>query len=145
MKYVMPESVGISSADIRKYVELLEEKRLSTHDIIIARGENIVFENYWKPFHKDFLHRMYSVSKSFVAIAIGFLLQDGLISLDDTMEMHFSKELENQTDENMRQQTIKDMLMMCTAKPIRCWFDHKPKDRVAFYFENDTEIVSPFT
>ena len=143
MKYVTPEEMGISSKYIKQYVEFLESKRLATHSVILAKGDNIVFEQYWKPFHKDFLHRMYSVSKSFVSIAIGFLLQDGLITLDDTMEKYFSKELENQTDENMRNQTIKDMLMMCTAKPNRYWFDHKPDDRVAFYFENDIEISRP--
>ena len=89
------------------------------------------------------MHRMYSVSKSFVSIAIGFLLQDKLIGLDDTMEKHFGKELENQSDENMRKQTVKDMLMMCTAKPNRYWFDYKPEDRVAFYFENDRAETRP--
>lgn len=143
MKHVTPEEMGIPSKYIKQYVELLENKRLANHSVILAKGDNIVFEQYWKPFHKDFLHRMYSVSKSFVSIAIGFLLQDGLINLDDTMAKHFSKELEKQTDENMRGQTIKDMLMMCTAKPNRYWFDYKPDDRVAFYFENDMEISRP--
>lgn len=75
---------------------------------------------------------MYSVSKSFVALAIGFLLQDNMISLNDTMEMYFFNELKEQSDINMHKQTIRDMLTMQTAKPNRYWFDYAPEDRVKF-------------
>ncbi|MBR2883816.1 MAG: serine hydrolase [Clostridia bacterium] len=143
MKYITPESAGVKSENIEKYIEILKEQRLATHNIIMAKGDSIFFEKYWAPFHKDFLHRMYSVSKSFVAIAIGFLEQDGLISLDDKIIKYFPEESKNQTDENMRNQTIRHMLMMATAKPTRDWFSAKPKDRVKFYFENDREESRP--
>ncbi len=143
MIHVTPESCGIASADIEAYVRLLEKKQLATHSIIIAKGDSILYENYWKPFDENFLHRMYSVTKSVVAIGIGFAEQDGLLSLDDTMEMHFPDELRNQRDENMRKQTVRDMLTMTTAKVTRSWFAAKPDDRVRFYFENDREESRP--
>ena len=83
MNYTAPEKTGIKSSDIKRYVEALEKANLSTHDLIIMRRDHIIFEKYWKPFHKDFLHRMYSVTKSFTALAIGFCEQDGLLRLDD--------------------------------------------------------------
>ena len=112
MKYITAEQAGVKSENIEKYLEILEEERLATHNIIMAKGNSIFFEKYWQPFHKDFLHRMYSVSKSFVAIAIGFLEQDGLIDLDDRIVKYFPEESKNQTDENMLSQTIRHMLMM---------------------------------
>ena len=81
-KYGTPESVGIKSENIKKYIETLENANLSTHNVIIVRNNTIVYENYWKPFHKDFLHRMYSVTKSFVSIAVGYLIEEGKITLD---------------------------------------------------------------
>ena len=143
LKYITPEQAGIKSESIEKYLDTLEKQRFATHSIIMAKGDSIFFEKYWQPFNKDFLHRMYSVSKSFVSIAIGFLLQDKLIELDDKIMKYFPSEMENQTDENMRNQTIRHMLMMSTAKPIRDWFLAKPKDRVRFYFENDREESRP--
>ena len=53
MKYSTPEKHGIKSADIAAYIKTLEDANLSMHDIIIARHGEIVFETYWKPFHKD--------------------------------------------------------------------------------------------
>ena len=78
-----PENVGIKPQKIKEFIEVLEKTGLSTHDIIIARGGKVAFETYWKPFHKDRLHRMYSVSKSFVSGAVGFLIGEGKLSLSD--------------------------------------------------------------
>ena len=101
LKYTTPEKAGIPSENIAKFIDILEEKQLSTHDLILSRGNEIFFEKYWEPFGPDFLHRMYSVSKSFVSIAIGFLEQDGKINLDDPIYKYFPDEFENQPDENI--------------------------------------------
>lgn len=143
MKYTTPEKMGISSELIENYVRKLENANLITHDMIIAVGDNIVYENYRKPFHKDFLHRMYSVTKSFVSLAIGFAEQDGLLNLDDKIIKYFPEELKNQTDDNMRNQTIRHMLMMATAKHDKNWFTQRCDDRVSCYFNNDLEDSCP--
>lgn len=143
MNYVTPERAGISSDNVRRFVEVLEEKRLSTHSLLLARGENIFFEHYWPPFDKDFGHRMYSVSKSIVSIAIGFCEQDGLLNLDDKISKYFPEEAKFAADENLKNQTVRHMLMMATAKPAQNWFHAKPDDRVRFYFENDTPQSRP--
>lgn len=137
MKYIKPEEAGISSDNIREYLDRLEKGDLSTHNIILMRGNDILFEKYWKPFHKNFLHRMYSVTKSFVGIAIGFLEQDGVLSLDDKIVDYFPEENKNQSDENMKKQTIRDMLQMRTSRQGYFWFGDRPKDRVDLYFNND--------
>ncbi len=143
INYKTPENMGISSKNILNYINILENSRLSTHDVIIMRGNSIVYEAYWAPFNKDYNHRMYSVTKSFVALAIGFLYQDGVIDLDDKIINYFPDEAKKQTDIYMREQTIKDMLTMRTAKEPKNWFKANTDDRVRFYFENDDLISRP--
>ena len=143
MNLTMPEKVGISSQNVQKFIEILEKNNLATHDVILARGNDIFFEHYWAPFHKDFQHRMYSVSKSFVSLAIGFLEQDGLIHLDDSIEKYFPREVALQSDEWVRKQTIRHMLMMSTARPGRKWLREKTDDRVRQYFEDCTLPARP--
>lgn len=145
MNYTTPEQKGVSSAAIKKYIDILESNQVSTHEVILARGEDIYFEKYWEPFHPEFQHRMYSETKSMVSLAIGFALQDGLLNLDDKISEHFPKEVElaQQTDENMLNQTIRNMLMMSTAKTVRGWFGARTPDRVLFYFENDNPSRKP--
>ena len=139
-KYTTPEKKGISSAAIQRYIERLESRRLSTHDIIIMRGDEIVFENYWAPFNESFLHRMYSVSKSFISLAVGFAIQEGYLTLTSKIADLIPEEMKLQeSDENMRELTVRDMLMMSTAKTPVHWFDARHPDRVKFYFENTSE------
>lgn len=135
-KYTTPEKKGISSANIEKYLRKLEKRRLSTHDVIIMRGGEILFEKYWEPFGKDFLHRMYSVSKSIVSLAVGFAIQEGYMKLTDKIVELLPDESSIQKDENMRCVTVRDMLMMSTAKRPKDWFGARHPDRVRFYFEN---------
>lgn len=143
MDTVRLEKAGVSPKNIRKFIETLEKNRLVCHNVIMARGNSKFFEAYWQPFDERFMHRMYSVSKSLVAIAIGFMLQDGLIGIDDKIIDYFGNYMKNQKDENMRSQTIRHMLMMSTAKVERSWFAAKPDDRVQFYFDNDIEESRP--
>ena len=143
MNYKLPEECGISSAAIEKFIRRLEENHMFTHDIIIARGDDIIFENYWEPFHKDFLHRLYSVSKSFVSIAVGFAEQDGLINLDDPIEKYFPEEASHAKNELMKKQTLRHMLMMSTTVEQEDWFTKRHPDRVRLYFENPSTDRRP--
>lgn len=145
MNFVTPESIGLSSNAAEAFIKNLEDSRLSTHDIILSRGDSVFLEHYWKPFSPSFLHRMYSVSKSFVSLAIGFLEQDKIISLDDRLMDYFPEESKNQNDEYFRAQTIRHTLQMTTAKPVvdKDWFSARVKDRVRFYFENNNPYSRP--
>ena len=135
-KYTTPEKKGISSLNIEKYLKKLESRRLSTHNVIIMRGNEILFEKYWEPFDKDFLHRMYSVSKSILSIAVGFAIQEGYLTLEDKICDLLPEESGIVTDANMREVTVRDMLMMSTALVPQDWFGARHPDRVKFYFEN---------
>ena len=144
MQYKTPEECGLSAESIIKYIKKLEDRELSNHSLIMAGGDNIIFEGYWKPIDENFLHRQYSVTKSFTSIAIGFLEQDGLIDLDAPLFKYFPEESKNQTDENMKKQTIRDMLKMSTAKFEHIWwFGAGIDDRLQSYFDNDRRDSRP--
>lgn len=142
-KYTTPEKKGISSADIEKYIRKLQSRRLATHDVIIMRGDEIVFEKYWEPFGADFLHRMYSVSKSFLSLAVGFAIQEGYLTLESRLADLMSEEMSLESDENVRALTVRDMLTMSTTKTPMHWFGARHPDRVRFYFENGSKYSRP--
>lgn len=140
--YIKPFEAGISSKQIKKYLEILKRYNIPVHSIIMAKGNNIFFEKYWEPFTPEFQHRLYSSTKSFVSIAIGFLLQEGLIkSLDDKITDYFKDDLPDNIATNVKDQTIRNMLMMSTGfiKERECWFEHNVEDRVKYYFEISAE------
>ena len=72
---ITPEQAGISSDNVAKLISIMEKRGAATHGILMMKNGKIFAEEYWKPFHKDFCHRMYSQTKSFVSIAIGLLME----------------------------------------------------------------------
>ena len=93
---ITPESAGIPSKAIENYIRTLEKRGVVTHSLLLMKGESLVAEYYWKPFHQDFCHRMYSQTKSFVGIAIGLLEEDGLLSLSDPVAKFFPDKFERE-------------------------------------------------
>ena len=148
MHNISIKSAGVPEDALRKYLKYLDDAQLSTHDMIIARGDGIFFERYWEPFHPEFRHRMYSVTKSFVSIAVGFLWDDGALDLDRPIVEYFPEEAACVTDENVRRQTVRHMLTMTTAKTAKNWFaaSHREGpdfDRVRCYFDNPSASRAP--
>ena len=78
-----PERAGLPSRAVEAYVRALDGERLALHSLLIARKGQLIFEGYWKPMDADFRHRLYSCSKSFVSCAVGLLIEQGLLRLED--------------------------------------------------------------
>ncbi len=138
---ISPEKAGISSEKIGQFVNLMNSYNINTHSFIMARGNDIFAESYYEPYNKDTLHRMYSVSKSFVAIAVGLAEQEGLLSLDDKFLDYFPEYINENIDDKYRETTIRDMLTMrsCMAKYANWWGGD---DRAKAYFSVTSNQVS---
>ena len=91
-EYATPESVGISSENIADFIQAMMDSGLSTHSIIVARHGKIVSESYADGYDATSLQRMYSTSKSYVAMAIGMLEKEGKLSLDDKLSKYFGSD-----------------------------------------------------
>ena len=76
--FCSPEEVGLDSARISKFIERLKERKVNLHSFMIVRKGKVLTEAYYKPFDKDFMHRLYSSSKTYVAIAVGMLIGEGI-------------------------------------------------------------------
>ena len=134
MKYCTPEQAGISSKHVRRFYKALDDFNLSTHSVIMARGDSIFTECYYAPFDRNFLHRMYSVSKTFVAIAMGFCVQDGLLSLDDPISK-FLGDYINKEGAVQHKTTVRELLTMETDIVKDFWFNKECTDRTDVYFK----------
>lgn len=130
-----PERAGIASGDLLSFVKTLDDLGLYTHSLLIARGNDLLYEAYYKPYRRDTLQRQYSVSKSFVAAAVGVALTEGLISLDDVIIDYFPEFLNENTDDGLYTRCrIRDMLTMRSnnTKTVAWW--GKFESRVAAYY-----------
>jgi len=135
---ITPEKAGVSSENVLRFLRKLESRGLVMHSVLMMRGEEIFAEYYWKPFHRDFCHRMYSQTKSYVSVAVGLLEEDGLIRLDDPIHRYFPEKIDRELPPHLSALTIRDMLMMQTCGETAWWFSHPDPDRTHLYFASNT-------
>ncbi len=138
---VAPESVGVSSASVLELLKSFDEYRFHTHGIIMAKGDKVFAESYYKPFAPNLLHRMYSVSKTFIAIAVGVAITEGLMGMDDSILAYFPEFKNETTDEYSKACTVRNMLMMRSNISTNVYWWGKFKSRVEAYYSQKTDKI----
>ncbi len=113
--YQTPESQGIHTSDVYALLQFMKNHIFHPDALIIARNGAIVTEAYWKPFGPGQKHIIQSASKSFTALAMGFLIDEGRVHLDDKMVDFFPERLPSYYDKRLNKITIRDLLMMAAS------------------------------
>lgn len=76
---------------------------------------------------------IYSATKSFTSCAVGFAIQEGLLSLDEKLTEAFPKDLPEQVSDHLARATVRDLLTMCLGeKEPQLMGEHRP-----LYTEDD--------
>ena len=140
---ISPERAGVRSEVLAKYISYLERRGIPMHSLLMMKGNDLFCEYYWEPFDKDFIHRMYSQTKSYVGIAIGLLSDEGKLDINDKIIDYFPEKLHTPLDPNVERLTIKDMLTMSTAGNGEYWFTSKSLDRTELYFNEKKRNCRP--
>ena len=109
-----PEAKGISASCIIDTLSEIDIRGISMHSFLLCKDDCLVAEGYYAPIKKNDLHRMFSVTKSFVSIAIGLLQEEGRLSLDDSIVKFFPEYVPNTSEAHpwLLATTIRDMLSM---------------------------------
>ena len=129
-----PESTGIPSASVRRFLQRLADKKVPMHSILLLHKNQLIAEGYYKPYTADTLHRMFSISKSFTAVAIGLLEAEGKLSISDHICDYFPEYVSADTHPWIREMTIRDMLMMRTCHAATTYKVNMQSDWVESFF-----------
>lgn len=91
---ILPEAVGVPSALIREYIEkIIADKSLNMHNIMILRGNKVIFECSFGGQDITVPKMTFSACKSITSLAIGMLIDDGLLTLDEKVSDIFGERI----------------------------------------------------
>lgn len=105
----------VSPRAVLRFIDRLERERVCMHGFELRAGGEVVCKGYWAPFREGEVHRMYSVTKSMVSLAVGMLESEGKLSLGDHIVDYFPDKLAGTPDPRLARLTIRDMLRMATC------------------------------
>jgi len=142
---------------ISAFLNDLHESRFNMHSVLVLRHGKLVFEAYREPYDKDRMHRMFSISKTFTALAAGLLIDEGKLSLCDKVVSFFPEYCPDPVNPLLASATIYDMLTMqdphdhtthgydIKANWLESWFltppDHPP-GTVFQYNTTSTNLIA---
>lgn len=109
------ESIGVDSSVVVKMTEEMALSGIKVHSMMILRNGKVACEGWSKPLTPETPHMVYSVSKSFLATAYGFALDEGLVTRE-TRFVDVFPEFRNKKDKNLERLTIHHLLTMTAGK-----------------------------
>ena len=120
------------------------------HSALVWHRGKLLEEEYFAPYDPSLLHRMFSVSKSFTALAIGGLIAERKLDLTDKIIRFFPEYVPDEPHPFLAEMTIEDMLSMRTCYKsttykldpasnwVRSFFTVLPDHRPGQVFKYDT-------
>ncbi len=150
----MDTKTKISSKAIYDFYKELENHKIENHALIMMKDDEVVFENYVYPYSADMPHTLFSVTKSIVSTAVGFAIDEGLLSLNDKISDIFGEYPRDRSNEWERL-TLRHVLTMQSNKEFSFTQDmtgdyvemfmkapFRTTDRGFLYSNNDAHIAA---
>ena len=78
-----PSIAGVDASGVLAFLDAADRAGVDLHSVMMARRGQVFAEGWWEPYAADRVHLGYSLSKSFTATAIGLLVDEGRLRLDD--------------------------------------------------------------
>lgn len=144
-----PSAQGVAASGVTAFVDALEQHPgIDPHGVMLVRHGHVVAEGWWAPYSADRVHLLYSLSKTFMSTAVGFAVQEGLLSLDDAVADHFP-EFRDELPEASRRILVRHALAMASGhdaemvqaafgadpvEPVRGFLLHAPEHEPGSWF-----------
>ena len=108
-----PESQGVSSRHIQAFLEELDRGRdLYTQDVMILRHGNVLCEAAYGSQDLRAAKYTFSACKSVTSLAVGLLVDDGLLSLQELVADIFEEAGSTSLHRRLKGMTVEDLLTM---------------------------------
>lgn len=115
---VSPESVGISSKTMSKFIDAIDSGYGEIHGIMVMRHGKICGEGWWAPYAPGMHHMCASLTKTYMGTAIGIAIKDGLLGLDDKLIDIFPEFKPENPSEYIEELTVRTVLCMGTGMEV---------------------------
>lgn len=111
-----PERQGMHSAallELYRLVDADEEARVQA--MLVLRNAHVIAEGIWAPYERELPHQLYSMSKSVVSTAIGMLVDEGKLRLDERLMDLFRDKVDDPKTHPLRECSVWNLLTMSSG------------------------------
>ncbi|MBL6666613.1 MAG: serine hydrolase [Flavobacteriaceae bacterium] len=132
-----PEAEGLSSEVVASFISALEQEIDAPHSLMIVKNGKVITEAWWDPYNAQTPHELWSLSKSFTSTAVGFAVQEGLLSIHDPVISFFPNKIPENPGWQLKQLRVIDLLTMTTGHNKEPFPVDKDDDWVKTFLNSD--------
>jgi len=110
-----PSAERLDAGGVLALRDRLEERSAECHSIMVVRHGSVIAEGWWAPYSPDRPHLLYSLTKSFISVAVGLAVSDGLLRLDDRVTDVLDDHVPAGLAPQARQLSVRHLLAMTTG------------------------------
>ena len=100
------------AAAAESFLNAMQEKKMDLHSIMILKEGKVVYERWFGDHAPGKNHVMWSVSKTWTTIAVGFAIAEGKFTVEDKVISFFPDDLPDEVSENLAALRVQDLLTM---------------------------------
>jgi hypothetical protein len=112
LPHSLPETEGVSSAGILRFIEAAEKSKNELHSFIFLRHGKVIAEGWWDPYKSTLRQTLYSTSKIFTSTAVGLAVSENKLKLTDKVISFFPNDLPGSITPFLAALTVRDVLIM---------------------------------
>ena len=110
-----PSDQGVHARAIDGLLDDIAAHDIEVHSLMVLRHGVVVAEGWWAPYTAERKHLVYSLSKSFTSVAMGFAVDAGLVGLDDRVLDHLGAFAPDEPDERYHRYLVRHALSMSSG------------------------------
>jgi CubicO group peptidase (beta-lactamase class C family) len=110
-----PFVAGVHAKSLSALLDRLEEEAIECHSLMVVRHGHVVAEGWWAPYSADRPHLLYSLTKSFVSVAVGIVVEDGRMDLGDRVVDVLADRVPESVPARVKELTVHHLLSMSTG------------------------------
>lgn len=135
----LPAEAGIAPEAILNLISAWKSKNLQLHSMMLLRHGKVVAEGWWNPYRPEYTHMLNSLSKSFTSLAVGFAVQEGLLTTEDSV-LSFFPDFSVLPDPKAEGMKVKHLLTMSTGHVPNADFAFMYRDPVRAFLNSELQV-----
>jgi CubicO group peptidase (beta-lactamase class C family) len=111
----VPSELGVDATRVIDFLDAVDATGLDFHSLMIVRHGTVVAEGWWAPYRRDDIQLLYSVSKTFLAMAVGIAVGEGRLSTEDMVADLLPDLVPQPVPDHLRQLRVRHLLSMASG------------------------------
>jgi len=136
-----PAQAGISAQALRKFMDAIVDQGLDLHSVMVIRHGQVAYEDFRAPYTPHDPHILYSVSKSITAIAVGYAVHEGLLSVNSKVADLLPELRSYDMHPNLEKLKVFHLLTNSAGKKIDAMVDRTKKQWVRDFAQGAWDYI----